>query len=503
MTNPDLSENPPVPHKQVSAKQVLQLCRRDAKKGEWQNIVDRTSDLDFCFSNPSLILICLQAAIRTGRHDIATGICRRSVNGDLPDSTKLNIIRLLIFGKMENMALRFFLDDKNLRKNMDYLRFSSMQFRIIKDKELRKYHRQVMASVSRGGSRIKPVPSSFRFEEQPAGGVVGSIRGFHSARTDAIHLRQFRRSVAKFKQLQTITKQPELVEYHHVFVDPVGQIWNERGQIIHPRSQVISVTDRTKVANIPVAFAAARMSSGIYHWLVDHLPGFAWIERSGILSDERFRILLNGHRSFEHETLKILDYDHAALGLTEPVFVERLLVARTSFAGLVGWRHLDSVIDTLGRRADTIASQNGVALPERVYITRRDAKRRPLVNEAEVEALAVAHGFAVQEFSAIPLWHQIAIARHADTILAPHGAGLAHMLFSKPGTKILELIPIRDSTYKLRFAFARLSLMRGNDHTVWLEDHPFGSDAWEVDSREIQMFLRKTLGPNRSALPDR
>jgi capsular polysaccharide biosynthesis protein len=151
------------------------------------------------------------------------------------------------------------------------------------------------------------------------------------------------------------------------------------------------------------------------------------------------------------------------------------------------------VFHPLGERADAIARENGAPLPERVYITRRDAIRRPLVNEAEIEREAISHGFAVLEFSVLPLWHQIAIARNARMIMGPHGAGLSHIVFAKPGTKVIELMPIRDGTYKLRFNFVRLSLLMGHDHVVWLENQPTGLDRWSIAVPEFKKFLRTTL----------
>lgn len=178
--------------------------------------------------------------------------------------------------------------------------------------------------------------------------------------------------------------------------------------------------------------------------------------------------------------------------MTEPVFVKRFLVAETNLACLDGWTHLDSVFGRISESADALAAENGVVLPDRVYITRRDARRQRLANEGEIEA--VRHGFVVQEFSSIPLWHQIAIARSARTIMAPQGAGLSYIAFSQPGKTIIELMPIKESAYNLRFNFARLSLLKGHNHIAWLESQNLGDNTWTIDIDEFKGFLRKNLG---------
>ncbi|TXN28416.1 glycosyltransferase family 61 protein [Methylobacterium sp. WL19] len=131
------------------------------------------------------------------------------------------------------------------------------------------------------------------------------------------------------------------------------------------------------------------------------------------------------------------------------------------------------------------------ALPDKVYVTRRDATRRRLINESEIEKEANEFGFIVQELSSIPLWHQIAIARHAHTIIGPYGAGLSHSVFAKPGSKIVELLPIRDGTYQPRLNFIRLSHIKGHQHVVWYENQKIGFDSWSINLDEWKQFMKK------------
>lgn len=137
--------------------------------------------------------------------------------------------------------------------------------------------------------------------------------------------------------------------------------------------------------------------------------------------------------------------------------------------------------------------EKGTYLPDRVYISRRAIPRRPLANENVVEEQALARGFEVLDFATLPLWHQIAIASSASVIMAPHGAGLSHLIFAQPGTKVVELLPIQDGTYQLRFNYARLSIIKGHDYTAWLEpQHPRVAD-WEMDMDRFLPLLDRLL----------
>lgn len=79
--------------------------------------------------------------------------------------------------------------------------------------------------------------------------------------------------------------------------------------------------------------------------------------------------------------------------------------------------------------------------PRKLYISRRDTARRRLANEAEIEAAFEAAGFESLTLEGTALETQIALFRGAETIVAPHGAGLANTIFAAPGTRIVELAP--------------------------------------------------------------
>lgn len=77
----------------------------------------------------------------------------------------------------------------------------------------------------------------------------------------------------------------------------------------------------------------------------------------------------------------------------------------------------------------------------RVYLDRRAASTRRLINEGElVEALA-SQGIQPVRLEDLGLARQARLMRQAELIVAPHGAGLANLAFARPGTQVLELMP--------------------------------------------------------------
>lgn len=90
---------------------------------------------------------------------------------------------------------------------------------------------------------------------------------------------------------------------------------------------------------------------------------------------------------------------------------------------------------------DRVAAASGAnPLPaRRLYISRTGAARRRLRNEAELIALLQPLGYDICDPATLSLRDQIELFSCATHIVAPHGAGLANILFCGPGTVLLEL----------------------------------------------------------------
>lgn len=436
----------------------------------------------------------LHAALILGNDDLIETVTNRLREPDVSVGVKLSAVKeLSVYGRARDAA-SILINDQDVKTAPRYLNSARHVFLNLKDDTLRKQLKQAVSYFRGGGDLIKPQKTSFLFATQPDNETWGTVTLTSAPGTAPHHADILSGDAASFRKSAEAGLQPDVLEFRNVFTEPSGQVWTEKGELIISRAMPIPTTDRSMVETIPIGFAANRGSRGIYHWLIDYLPRFGWIRDSGILADPNFRILLNGDNpGFEQGTLDIVGLGGATHKLTGPIFVERLLLGRVTFRGMVGWKHLDSIFETLGDEASRLAAEQGVTLPDRVYITRRDADRRVLSNEAEIETLARERGFEVQEFSSIPLWHQIALARRASAIMAPHGAGLSHIVFARPGTKIVELLPIKDGSYALRFNYARLSIIKGHDYRAWLEEQRPRVNSWSIDIPSFEPFLDAAL----------
>jgi hypothetical protein len=104
-----------------------------------------------------------------------------------------------------------------------------------------------------------------------------------------------------------------------------------------------------------------------------------------------------------------------------------------------GFVSLRSDIDRLRDRVVPLLPELGGK--KAVYFRR--AGRRKITNEHELLPLLAARGMEIIEDDHVDVLKQAALFREADFIIAPHGALLVNLVYCKPGTVLVELLPGR------------------------------------------------------------
>jgi hypothetical protein len=80
--------------------------------------------------------------------------------------------------------------------------------------------------------------------------------------------------------------------------------------------------------------------------------------------------------------------------------------------------------------------------PQRpVWLSRRHQHRRYLANSDAIEAMAQRLGFEVVVPESLSLVDQVRLCAHASAIAGPEGANLTNLMFARPGTRVLGLVP--------------------------------------------------------------
>lgn len=76
---------------------------------------------------------------------------------------------------------------------------------------------------------------------------------------------------------------------------------------------------------------------------------------------------------------------------------------------------------------------------KKIFISRRDAPSRRILNEDEIFEYLKLKGFERYDTGKMSIEEQIALFAQAEVIIGEHGAGLTNILFCKERTKIIEL----------------------------------------------------------------
>lgn len=340
-----------------------------------------------------------------------------------------------------------------------------------------------------------PAPTEFAYE--PATPLPGGAPGFsfeirYADPSMAAEARALRQLDRQFRATLATDRAPAVRAWHDVYVNDMGQIWTPDRRVIRTHRWPLLRQSRLAMETaprIPEAIFAFNEASNFYHWYAEWLPSLAWYPPGRTPPIPLLQPA--APPPFIAESLAMAFGEALPLISTgKAVQVGRLLVMP---AGLPWLTRFDAYRPLLARIVAAAERAAPGAGPRLLHISRGGAGARPLVNEAEVETALAAEGFETVSFAGLPLARQIALVRGADCIVTPHGAALGHLLTARPGTRVLELIPVAPGWRDPRFNMVRLSRVIGHRHVVWLEPAHGAQERWRVDLPGMLGALRELL----------
>jgi hypothetical protein len=239
----------------------------------------------------------------------------------------------------------------------------------------------------------------------------------------------------------------------------------------------------------------------VFHWLFNSIvPLLAFLENGG--REQSLALIVNAKPS-EFQSLT-LDYLKRRYGITaieplgerEAVCVPRLLAPipvphiPRALQSPLGLACLDDLAEFLSEGASV-----GTA-PRRIYVSRDDARLRRVLNESEILPLLNEAEFEPVALSRLPIGRQVSLFRHAEAVVAPHGAGLAHIAWCRPGTRVVEFFPDpegpRGRVKNASFDYWLIAQMRGLSHACHLAG-PVGnrSDGFRIEKQTLLTAFRE------------
>ncbi|PNY79425.1 glycosyltransferase family 61 protein [Deinococcus koreensis] len=227
-------------------------------------------------------------------------------------------------------------------------------------------------------------------------------------------------------------------------------------------------------------------TAAYYHWLLEILPNTlhllrAWPGARVLTQSRPPRFVTDG---LAHVLGQATDQVVRAEG---PVRVSQLqLRPREEFSGFVRTADRQILRAAFQDVLDSAAPDASGAL----YISRAHTPRRAVCNEPALEQALAARGVTVIYAEQLGLTEQVRLFAGATAVVALHGAGLANLVWCRPGTRVLEVFP--EGVFN--DCYARLAFSQQLDYTYLRLESP------EVPVNAVVTAVHDWIEP-RSRLP--
>lgn len=270
----------------------------------------------------------------------------------------------------------------------------------------------------------------------------------------------------------------------------------------------LSLNNFTSIQGSVAVLSLNGLENNYYHFWVECLGRFQLLKKSGIKPDY---YLLPTKTKFQNEIIQLLKIKPEQIIRLEQntvICADQLIVpsAINNFKVIKSKKHgmgyvkqwLPSWITELY----TNFQQPQSTQTKRIYISRSKACRKVLNEDALIKMLH-KYNFQITHLEELSVAEQIKLFNQASIIIAPHGAGLANMIFSKKGTVILELFPQYNQESGLRVLATTLGLdynytigccKKAIQHNLAKErPEPLINLDFSVNINIIKSFLEKNM----------
>ena len=226
----------------------------------------------------------------------------------------------------------------------------------------------------------------------------------------------------------------------------------------------------------PSAWICDNWSTAYYHWFCDALPRLQGLSRQQRLDELTLFLPARAARfPYIRDSLRAFSLgDVRTLGRLQRVRCRKLFVPEhPAYTGFFRPELMSEIRDRLramvGSTKQTAGktriSESYPSSPtgnnKRIFLSRADASRRRLTNEASLNAVLRNHGFETVVANDLTWFEQLELFHDVSHLVSIHGAGLTNMLMMPAGSRVLE---IRDSSESTPDCYLTLASACGHDY---------------------------------------
>ena len=195
------------------------------------------------------------------------------------------------------------------------------------------------------------------------------------------------------------------------------------------------VSTRLRVEN--ALFVTDEFSNGFFHWFCDVLPRLEAVDASAPEEYKGFTLVVPAMAvsSYVQPSLSAYEkFSFRLMGSHEAASCTNLHVI-PPVAPTGNYR--PALMCALRERFKRLFAPRGGV--HRIFISRSKAPRRKLANEGQLVPVLGRHGVTSLVAEEQSFEEQVRQIGAASVLVGSHGAGLTHMLWLKPGSRVLEL----------------------------------------------------------------
>lgn len=239
-----------------------------------------------------------------------------------------------------------------------------------------------------------------------------------------------------------------------------------------------------------------------YHWMIELLPRlFLWEKKAPLLT----LVIHKKKFKYQRETLAyfnfrdIIELDDGEILRCPQVefssfpnfsYLGRIQSKGKNYSAIILRLNHRLLAEMVNKIIQNIPNRINPAPENKIYISRKKAPKRKIVNEIDLEALLHSEGFSTIIMEDLNFEQQVQLIQSASILIACHGAGLANCIFMKPNTVVIDLVPGNLPEFCFwNLAHARqLHYAHVHCKTVGVEKNPAFNDI-EVDMLQIKSLL--------------
>lgn len=179
-----------------------------------------------------------------------------------------------------------------------------------------------------------------------------------------------------------------------------------------------------------------------YHWIFDSLSRLKILEESGYLDLVDYYLLPNYSQQYKIDSFSFLNIDNDKIlnSMECPHIIADVVIVAEHGNRMPVEKWISDYLRNIFLR-DSLPIENVASTSDKIYVSRRKASTRRIINEDEIEEYLLKRGFKTVYLEDLSFKEQVSLFNNAVSVISVHGAGLANVLFCKSNTQVVEIFP--------------------------------------------------------------